>query len=771
MTAIVLAIVTLGFSGIVAQVLLLRELLITFNSNELTIGIILANWLLLESAGSFLAGRAIEKVERQLEAFVGLTVLFTLFCPAAVYFSRTCRDLLGVMPGVAFGLHQVFVASFLILLPVSLSHGALFVTGCGLFSRTTGQRAAGIGKVYLYETLGTVAGGVVFTWLLITRLTSFQIALALSLANFLVCLGLVAMPRKRAGRWEFRGGTWAWVTALGTLLAAGMLFGPGAETLHRLSIERQYPFQEVVHYQNSRYGNVTVTKNAGQYTYFADGMPLLTTPTPHVASAEDFAHFPLLFHPAPERVLVLSGGAGGLLREILKHPVQQVDYAELDPLILETLRLFPDPLTQTELDDPRVRVHHVDGRLLVSRSERFTYDVVLLGLTEPQDLQTNRFFTREFFLLVQGKLRPGGLLALRLPGSLTYLGPELRNLNAVILHTLRGIFPAVRVLPGDGLNLFLASPSQDLLLADPDVLVSRLTERSLPLDFVSPGYIRYRMDPRRSEWLSSFLEQGDAEVNRDFTPLGVYYSLSYWNALVSPLFQKAFGMVGRSDLVGAALIAGLFLFLPAAVYGRARKTIRPGIVLAIATTGMAGMVFDLVLIFAFQVLYGYVFLWVGIFVAAFMAGTALGGLYMVRVIERMKGGISSLLGIEGALAVFAAFLPVAFSAIGASAGPAPGLVQGGFILLAMAGGTLIGLEFPLANKLFLGTTKEVGPTAGLLYGADLLGGWVGGIVGGVMLVPVVGLSKTCLVVAFYKILSLAVLALLPGTSSIPDPAS
>ena len=62
------ALLLMGFSGIVAQVLLLRELLIVFSGNELTIGIILASWLILEAAGAFLLGRWIEHIRRKLEA-------------------------------------------------------------------------------------------------------------------------------------------------------------------------------------------------------------------------------------------------------------------------------------------------------------------------------------------------------------------------------------------------------------------------------------------------------------------------------------------------------------------------------------------------------------------------------------------------------------------------------------------------------------------------------------------------------------------------------
>ena len=67
------------------------------------------------------------------------------------------------------------------------------------------------------------------------------------------------------------------------------------------------------------------------------------------------------------------------------------------------------------------------------------------------------------------------------------------------------------------------------------------------------------------------------------------------------------------------------------------------------------------------------------------------------------------------------------------------------------------MEFPVATKISLRSSRDVGGTAGALYGADLFGGWAGGIVGGVVLLPVLGLWQTCLVVAALKLISFLVI--------------
>lgn len=74
---ICLAILAMGFSGLVAEILLLRELLIVFSGNELCIGIILANWLILEAFGCFFLARNAEKSKHTFETFTVITILFS----------------------------------------------------------------------------------------------------------------------------------------------------------------------------------------------------------------------------------------------------------------------------------------------------------------------------------------------------------------------------------------------------------------------------------------------------------------------------------------------------------------------------------------------------------------------------------------------------------------------------------------------------------------------------------------------------------------------
>ncbi|MCX5715145.1 MAG: hypothetical protein NT033_10215, partial [Candidatus Omnitrophica bacterium] len=78
-------------------------------------------------------------------------------------------------------------------------------------------------------------------------------------------------------------------------------------------------------------------------------------------------------------------------------------------------------------------------------------------------------------------------------------------------------------------------------------------------------------------------------------------------------------------------------------------------------------------------------------------------------------------------------------------------------------GMFLGIEFPLAGKLYQGEKEQLPETCAALYGADLLGGWIAGICGGVFFLPILGVFNTCLVIALLKLSSLSLLISVPKT--------
>ncbi|HVP79929.1 MAG TPA: fused MFS/spermidine synthase [Thermodesulfobacteriota bacterium] len=744
-----------GLSGIVAQVVLMRELLVSFHGNELTLGIILANWLILVAIGSVVIGK-IENVERSTEIFVLFQLVFAVAFPLTLYLCRIFRNLLLITPGEGLGLGAIFYSSLLILLPITFPQGALFTCGCRLYSRTVRKDISSIGRVYVLESTGAVGGGVLVTFFLIQHLHSFDIALIISLTIALVSIFLV-WPKPGFLHPAFQR-TLSILAILLSLVFAYSLLSQTSNSVHQSSIRSQWRGLNVIYNGNSIYGNTTITKKDEQFTFFVNGIPTLTTPVPDMASIEDFVHFPMLFHDHPESLLILSGGAGGMIHEILKYPVKRVDYVELDPLLLEVVQKFPTPLTQSEISDPRVRVHYTDNRFFVKRTQA-RFDLIFIGLSAPQDLQTNRLFTSEFFSVARGKMNPGGIIVLSLPGSLTYISPELRDLNGCILDTLRRIFRTVRVIPGDT-TLFLASDSSELDRVTPADLVGRLEKRKIKTSLFNKGYVEFRLHDRWAKWFLESIERKEIRINSDFRPVGVFLSLSYWNALFSPSLAVIFKWFEGFSLRISISALILFTLLMAALFTKRPRISRQSIPYAIFTTGLAGMIFNLAVIFTFQTFYGYLYHQIGLLIAVFMVGVALSSFYITQHLEGIQKDARLFLRIEMATILFSFLFPFVFSFLSQylEKTAVPRLVHPLFLIMSFFTGACIGFQFPLASKIYSalpGKEGTLGQTAGLLYGADLLGGFLGGFWGGVLLLPVLGLKESCFMMGLIKISSVA----------------
>jgi spermidine synthase len=773
----------MGASGIIAQIILLRELLVSFLGNELVLGIILANWLILEAAGAFLIGRAFGRRDRAFRPFLATQLLFSLALPGAIYLSRVFKTIVLRVPGEAVGFSSILGLSLLILLPAAVPHGALFTFGSKLYrqkvqdaggSEEVASRASSISWVYVLESFGSILGGIILTFVLVQRFGSFTIAWGVSLSNALISL-ILLWPKSRhrppapdRSMWILLGAS-LFLTVSYSLL----LFSPLGELIHLSSIRTQWRGLELVDSENSIYGNITVAGRNGQRTFFTNGVPAVTVPVPDIASIEDFVHFPMLLHPQPRSILIASGGAGGVIREVLKHPVRRIDYVELDPLLLKLITRYGSPLTRQELSDRRVEIHYTDARFFLTRTDR-RYDLVFIGLGLPQELQTNRLFSRQFFSIVKEKLNPQGMIAFTLPGSLTYLGEELRNLNGCLLDTLMSVFTWVRIIPGEE-NLYVASDSPTLMQVNASELAARLLERRIQTDLVNFPYLEYRLQP---QWLNAYKQAVDPlprRINSDFRPLAVFYGLLYWNALYSPYLEGLFERIEGTRLSAIMILITAITLAVSALFALGMAKRRSPLPYAIATTGFCGMVFDLAIIFTFQTLFGYLYYQIGLLVTVFMAGAALSSLLATRRLVLWGSGATAFLITEACLVVFASLLPLAFTIPSRSLErPMVNLLLHAlFLLMSFTSGALTGFQFPLAARLHLGgasragtgstsgatkarqpVTGEVTYTAGLLYGADLVGGYFGGLIGGVILLPILGLWNTCLILAMIKASSL-----------------
>ncbi|MCK5118787.1 MAG: hypothetical protein KAQ78_04345, partial [Candidatus Latescibacteria bacterium] len=318
------------------------------------------------------------------------------------------------------------------------------------------------GRVYIFEAVGAGIGGLLFTFLLIRYLDPFRIALAISALNLLSAGNLkkvkvkVEVKKGGVGWSQPQPQSQPWVRGIGgagflvLLISLFFWFAPKLEHISNRLLWKGY---DLVHAQNTVYGNIAVTRCPEQVSFFGNGLLMFTFPD--YLYAEESVHFALLEHPDPRRVLLIGGGIGGGLEQALLHPsIQHVDYVELDPKVIELGRRYLPPGQAALLDDPSVSVHTMDGRRFVQTAQR-GYDVVLIVLPAPFTIQLNRFYTLEFYRRVRKILNEGGVFSFGVVSSENYIGDELSDFLSSMYATLHRVFPDIVVVPGDT-NHFIA---------------------------------------------------------------------------------------------------------------------------------------------------------------------------------------------------------------------------------------------------------------------------------------------------------------------------
>ena len=744
--SLVFALLITGISGIVAQTVLIRESLVIYGGNELSISLIIGSWVLWEALGAYAGGRWPRNGTNVRSALIGSIILFAVIFPASIYLVRIIKVAIGMPPEISMGITAVFYTSMTVVLPAGVLHGFSFTTSCRVYEDIKGSVGSAAGHVYFYEMLGTIAGGILVSYILITRLHSFRIAGIVSFFLALACVALALSLKIKNNRL---------LTGLCLIVAVFFLFftwGGIGNLLQDRSIGTQWHGRNVVYYHNSPYQNIAVTKDAGQYTFFTDGRPTATIPVPDITRVEEFVHFPFLAHGTPGDILILHGGAGGVIGETLKYPtVKRVDYVEIDPAFLAAIISYPSELILSEMGDRRLSLHYTDGRRFV-RTASSGYDVVLLGLDAPHTLQANRFFTMEFFREIKKILKRNGLFAFTVPGSLSYYSKELQDVNMSALATARNVFPSVAVIPGEA-NLFLASPSTGSFTLSAGQLKERMDRYSLKTRLISLPHLVYRLDQDRMEWFHKSIKGSSADANKDLTPKGLFYNIALNNALHMPSIKNIFAWAERTGPFAASVTAVLLIALTFLLKKRYRET---SILFVISTTGFVVMLLELSLIFMFQVLYGCIFYEIGMLMTMLMAGMAAGSFAMARGRYAQLNASKTLLLTEGSIALFCFALLFLFSSANDLAARNELSVRFAFFALLFISGFLAGAEFPLAVKVY----EEERPSSrsvGAVYGGDLLGGFAGGLLGGFFLFPMLGLTKSCLALAAVKVCGLLML--------------
>lgn len=157
---------------------------------------------------------------------------------------------------------------------------------------------------------------------------------------------------------------------------------------------------------------------------------------------EALVHPAMVLHPNPRRVLVLGGGEGATLREVLRHrTVRKAVMVDIDGELVDACRVWLPAWHAGAFDDPRSEIHAADGRAFLAASPG-RFDVIISDLTDPAPTSLSaQLWSRQFFALCRDALTPGGIFVTQAAG-LRYTARD--QVHADVHATLAAVFGIVR---------------------------------------------------------------------------------------------------------------------------------------------------------------------------------------------------------------------------------------------------------------------------------------------------------------------------------------
>ena len=670
-----------GFLSIAIQVLLIREITTVFQGNELMMSWTLGIWMLLTGIGAFLGKTKMnpEKAARLLDKVL-------LFLPFLTLVLVPLLDILKTSifpPGVMVNPGYFLMILVLFLTPVCLLSGFIY----SLLVKTYRSGDGDFTKVYAFEALGGLLGGLIVSFVFVQWLSVIQSLGVLLVLTFII----FAIVHKKLKYW------------VGVMITLVLIFS-GSFLLNNKLRSFLFVNQKVIDSKETFYGNITITETAGQYNFFGNGSLLYTTD--NIMVNEESTHYALMQHPHPKEVLLVSGGIGGMVTEILKYnTVEDVDYVELNPLLISMASKYK-PLPA----DKRVHVQFDDGRHYIQHVGK-KYDIVIFAVPDPSSLQINRLYTNEFINLLKQKLNPGAVILYSISSSGNYMSSEKIGIESTVFQTLKNNFKHVEIIPGER-DYFIASDS--ILRND---MAKLSTTKSIETKFVNPYYIDDLSVQQREAYIKENLKK-EKLLDLDQKPLPVYYhTLQFISEFTSN--------------------AGLLIYIPVIILLIPLFFMR-SVSAGMYITGFTASSFEILIIFAFQTFYGYVYSAIGIIIAIFMGGLALGSIYGNRLIVKRKHFVTA----QALLALYALLFPLFWNVQRETGGNFIGLSL--FFLITVLLSVITGFQYVVGTKLLPGNYTQSAP---LLYAVDLIGSSLGAIVISVILLPLLGVVNSCLLIA------------------------
>ncbi len=453
-----------GLASLLYEVVMISVVTTIVGATEVSLSIVLASFLFGLAIGALIGGFIVKKKLPLIRILMLIELLIALF-------GFTFLSFISQFVSSGIPTHIIFWVIIGSLLIPTLLMGMEIPIAVAILEKIEKTKATGF--VYFSDTLGGVIGAL-FTGIFFIPLLGFHGAMYFgAVLNVFTFVLATRINKKRFLRF--------FIIVIAIFMAVIALLFSSTGFLQLLKLRFVDSFYGV----GSAYYDVYFTKpiysvqSPYQHIVILDspfyGRQLMLDGQPQVSDKASIQYHEYLTMPAiaahanPEKVLLIGGGDGGALYQLLKFDFSVIDHVDLDEKVIEVSKEYLEDIHRGSLNDNRVNRHIQDGRQFLKQAKGGYYDVIIIDLPDPSKLSLAPLYSKEFYEEVRRVLKKDGIMV-------TQFTPPYYFIEGFTsaYKTIKSVFPETYpyVIPGSlqgSLGYIMAGKNNDpRIVRNPD---------------------------------------------------------------------------------------------------------------------------------------------------------------------------------------------------------------------------------------------------------------------------------------------------------------
>ncbi len=691
-----------GISAMLSQIILFREILSQVYANELVLGIILFSWLLSGAfAGTFFYEKFIKdsSLKKIFYSMIILPVLSIITVLLMILFTRVIKTAIGIPQEIILNIWDAMLITIIVFFPINFLLTINFSFIIEFLRKYDLKKYFSL--LYLFEALGAISAGVIYTFFLVGNIPNFILIYWIGIINIVVIYVI------------FHSESWKNIklqmilTFILILYLLPLIINVN-QKLDKKSLDFNFLKKTILFNKELKTSKITITKENNVYNVYSNGILHYSKPDER---NKEFTGWAILTHDQNEKILLINGGYTGMLEEILNYKTtRKIFYIENDNEEAKVLKKF---FEQDIKHKEKINFYYGDAVYYLKNNlinEKF--DTMILNITLEGTLASTRYYTKEFFEILKKYLKDEGILVFSLKAGENYIDKNILYGLSSVYKTIKSVFNNVFLIPGESLYFLCC---ENKINITPEYVLSRISEEKVEIPTFNRKYLEKILNTEKRQYIENLLEKTKVRLNTVYSPSACFYGI------LSDFFYFKNNFNILKTIIMFLFFIVIFNFLIKSE--ELKKKLNFYINMFIIS--FTAIVLQMVLIFLFQSVYGYIYQIIGLLFAVFMAGIVAGCLFaFMKNIDINKIIISAL------------FINI-------------------LIILTIKNLNFILILFYLFNiGFFTGATYTIiarQVNASFLYGIDLLGGATGAFMVSVVLVPAIGIKITiilCFILIF-----------------------